>query len=192
MGYKLFFVESICNDPTIIESNIRQVKINSPDYQGMDKEAAVEDFLQRIEHYHEQYQTLDEVEEDGLSFMKIFNTGTDGKIILCVVSIELIASDRSIRRKGFSTQAWRSHTIAHSLLPHEHTYHAENHLSDPSKSAHSKYNCQYHISDLCLLSMGRAKTIFQGVLEAIPRFPYVVGSMRTSWVNSSTINKYLI
>lgn len=77
MGYKLFFVESVCDDPAIIESNIRQVKINSPDYAGMDKEAAVEDFLQRIEHYHDQYQSLDEVAEDGLSFMKVFNTGTN-------------------------------------------------------------------------------------------------------------------
>ena len=76
MGYKLFFVESVCDDPAIIESNIRQVKITSPDYANMDKEAAVEDFLQRIDHYHDQYQTLDEVEEDGLSFMKIFNTGS--------------------------------------------------------------------------------------------------------------------
>lgn len=75
MGYKLFFVESVCDDPAIIESNIRQVKINSPDYVGMDKEAAVDDFLQRIEHYYDQYQSLDEVLEDGLSFMKIFNTG---------------------------------------------------------------------------------------------------------------------
>jgi 6-phosphofructo-2-kinase/fructose-2,6-biphosphatase 2 len=76
MGYKLFFVESVCDDPAIIESNIRQVKITSPDYANMDKEAAVEDFLQRIDHYHDQYQTLDEVQEDGLSFMKIFNTGS--------------------------------------------------------------------------------------------------------------------
>lgn len=75
MGYKLFFVESVCDDPEIIEANIRQVKINSPDYQGVDKEAAVEDFLQRISHYQEQYQPLDEAEEKDLSFMKIFNTG---------------------------------------------------------------------------------------------------------------------
>lgn len=79
MGYKLFFVESVCDDPAIVESNIRQVKINSPDYAGMDKEAAVEDFLQRIDHYHDQYQPLDEVEEDALSFMKIFNTGAPSK-----------------------------------------------------------------------------------------------------------------
>ena len=76
MGYKLFFVESVCDDPEIIEANIRQVKINSPDYQGVDKEAAVEDFLQRISHYQEQYQPLDEAAEKDLSFMKIFNTGT--------------------------------------------------------------------------------------------------------------------
>lgn len=75
MGYKLFFVESLCDDPNIVESNIRQVKINSPDYSEMDKEAAVEDFLQRIDHYHDQYQSLCEVKEDSLSFMKIFNTG---------------------------------------------------------------------------------------------------------------------
>ena len=31
-GFKLFFVESICNDQSIIESNIRQVKVTSPDY----------------------------------------------------------------------------------------------------------------------------------------------------------------
>jgi hypothetical protein len=31
-GFKLFFVESICFDKTIIESNIREVKVMSPDY----------------------------------------------------------------------------------------------------------------------------------------------------------------
>ena len=31
-GYKLFFVESICDDDSIIESNIKEVKIASPDY----------------------------------------------------------------------------------------------------------------------------------------------------------------
>lgn len=86
MGYKLFFVESLCDDPSIVESNIRQVKINSPDYQGMDKEKAVEDFLQRIDHYQGQYQSLDEVEEDGLSFMKIFNTGNAGSSLFSISS----------------------------------------------------------------------------------------------------------
>ncbi|KAK7075111.1 6-phosphofructo-2-kinase/fructose-2,6-bisphosphatase 2 [Halocaridina rubra] len=75
LGYKLFYVESICDDPSIIESNIREVKINSPDYRGMTSEEALEDFLQRIDHYLAQYQPLDEEKEDHLSFMKVYNTG---------------------------------------------------------------------------------------------------------------------
>jgi len=75
MGYKLFFVESLCDDPKIIESNIKEVKINSPDYFGMNKDDALHDFLQRIDHYKDQYQALDEELEDQLSFIKVFNTG---------------------------------------------------------------------------------------------------------------------
>lgn len=75
MGYKLFYVESICEDQAIIESNIMEVKVNGPDYQGISAEEALKDFLQRIDHYKRQYQPLDEYKEDHLSFMKIYNTG---------------------------------------------------------------------------------------------------------------------
>lgn len=75
MGYKLFFVESICDDPTIVEQNIMEVKVNSPDYRDMNKEKALEDFLHRIEHYQELYEPMDETLEAGYSFMKIINTG---------------------------------------------------------------------------------------------------------------------
>lgn len=74
-GFKCFYVESICDDPSIIEANIMEVKVNSPDYQGMNKEEALQDFLQRIEHYNEMYQTLDEKLEKDYSFLKVFNTG---------------------------------------------------------------------------------------------------------------------
>lgn len=49
--------------------------MSSPDYCDMTAEDALNDFLQRIEHYMEQYQPLDEAAEDHLSFMKIYNTG---------------------------------------------------------------------------------------------------------------------
>ncbi|CAG2065809.1 unnamed protein product, partial [Timema podura] len=75
MGFKLFFVESVCDDPQIIEQNIIEVKVNSPDYQNMNKEMALRDFLQRIEHYEERYQPLEEKTESNYSFMKIYNTG---------------------------------------------------------------------------------------------------------------------
>lgn len=51
------------------------MKVHGPDYAGMSAEAALQDFMQRIEHYERQYQPLDEEKEDHLSFMKIYNTG---------------------------------------------------------------------------------------------------------------------
>lgn len=54
---------------------LQEVKINSPDYQSMGADVALRDFLQRIEHYQERYEPLDEHTESGLSYMKIFNTG---------------------------------------------------------------------------------------------------------------------
>ncbi|KFM62598.1 6-phosphofructo-2-kinase/fructose-2,6-bisphosphatase, partial [Stegodyphus mimosarum] len=74
-GFKLFFIESVCNDPGIIEVNIREVKVHSPDYKDSDKEEALRDFMQRIEHYQKAYQSLDEDLEGAYSFMKIFNAG---------------------------------------------------------------------------------------------------------------------
>ncbi|GAB6023015.1 hypothetical protein CHUAL_007105 [Chamberlinius hualienensis] len=73
--YKCFFLESICDDPTIIDSNIMEVKINSPDYTDMNKDDAVQDFIMRIGHFESQYETMDEAFEPDYSFIKIFNTG---------------------------------------------------------------------------------------------------------------------
>uniref|UniRef100_A0A8D8MWD1 6-phosphofructo-2-kinase/fructose-2,6-bisphosphatase 2 n=1 Tax=Culex pipiens TaxID=7175 RepID=A0A8D8MWD1_CULPI len=75
MGYKLFFVESVCDDPQIIEQNIMEVKVSSPDYRNMNMEQALSDFRLRIEHYQERYEMLEEDTEKELSYMKIFNTG---------------------------------------------------------------------------------------------------------------------
>ncbi|XP_073745352.1 6-phosphofructo-2-kinase/fructose-2,6-bisphosphatase 1 isoform X6 [Callorhinus ursinus] len=85
-GYKVFFIESICNDPGIIAENIRQVKLGSPDYTDCDREKVLEDFLKRIECYEVNYQPLDD-ELDScpcsclgwpshLSYIKIFDVGT--------------------------------------------------------------------------------------------------------------------
>ncbi|XP_072482622.1 6-phosphofructo-2-kinase/fructose-2,6-bisphosphatase 1 isoform X4 [Notamacropus eugenii] len=59
-GYKVFFIESICDDPDIIAENITQVKLSSPDYKDCDREKVVEDFLKRIECYEMNYQPIDE------------------------------------------------------------------------------------------------------------------------------------
>ncbi|XP_058568478.1 6-phosphofructo-2-kinase/fructose-2,6-bisphosphatase 1 isoform X3 [Neofelis nebulosa] len=75
-GYKVFFIESICNDPGIIAENIRQVKLGSPDYIDCDREKVLEDFLKRIECYEINYQPLDDELDSHLSYIKIFDVGT--------------------------------------------------------------------------------------------------------------------
>lgn len=61
-GLHPVFVESVCTDPAIVESNIRETKLSMPDYAGMDPDAAVADFRARISHYERSYEPLDESE----------------------------------------------------------------------------------------------------------------------------------
>jgi len=51
------------------------VKVNSPDYLGIPTDDALKDFLNRINHYKDMYEPLDEEKESNYSFMKIYNTG---------------------------------------------------------------------------------------------------------------------
>ncbi|KAL0974396.1 hypothetical protein UPYG_G00219900 [Umbra pygmaea] len=75
-GYKVFFIESLCDDPGIISENIKQVKLSSPDYVGCDADDAVADFLQRIDCYKITYVPLDDEKDRSLSYIKIFNVGS--------------------------------------------------------------------------------------------------------------------
>ncbi len=71
-GLHVVFVESICNDPSIVEANIRANKARSPDYEGVPEEEAVRDFRQRIAHYQSAYEEVDGSEG---SFVKIIDVG---------------------------------------------------------------------------------------------------------------------
>ncbi len=71
-GIQVVFVESICEDESVIASNIRQTKLHMPDYAGMDAERAVADFRARIAHYEHGYETVD---EDEGSFVKLIDVG---------------------------------------------------------------------------------------------------------------------
>ncbi len=86
-GFKLFFVESICFDEAIIESNIREVKVTSPDYVSYSKtDDVVEDFRKRIKHYEKAYETIDEADESDYSFIKV---RTDWSFFANTVKLEL-------------------------------------------------------------------------------------------------------
>ncbi|KAI8854378.1 fructose-2,6-bisphosphatase [Chytridium lagenaria] len=73
---EVMFVESICNDPDVVMANIKEVKISSPDYIGMDPEKAVQDFMARIRHYESTYETIMQDEMNGrISFVKLIDVG---------------------------------------------------------------------------------------------------------------------
>ncbi|XP_061639698.1 6-phosphofructo-2-kinase/fructose-2,6-bisphosphatase 2 isoform X4 [Phyllopteryx taeniolatus] len=75
-AFKLFFVESVCDDPEVIAANIMEVKVSSPDYPERHRERVMDDFLKRIECYKVTYQPLDPDDYDkDLSFIKVMNVG---------------------------------------------------------------------------------------------------------------------
>lgn len=74
-GLKCMFLESICNSDNIVESNVREVKVHSPDYKGVEGDVAISDFLERIRHYEDIYEPISEEFEGHFTFIKIFNAG---------------------------------------------------------------------------------------------------------------------
>ncbi|XP_046871510.1 6-phosphofructo-2-kinase/fructose-2,6-bisphosphatase 3 isoform X3 [Hypomesus transpacificus] len=74
--FKVFFIESVCDDPSVIASNIMEVKVSCPDYQDCNKTDAMLDFQKRIECYKAHYEPLDPDEYDkDLSFIKVIDVG---------------------------------------------------------------------------------------------------------------------
>ncbi|XP_071817755.1 6-phosphofructo-2-kinase/fructose-2,6-bisphosphatase 1-like isoform X3 [Apostichopus japonicus] len=74
--FNVFFVESMCSDPDVIQCNIKEVKLSSPDYYKTAQEDAIKDFLLRIQHYEDNYETIDEELDKHLSFIKIMNVNS--------------------------------------------------------------------------------------------------------------------
>mmetsp|Transcript_2067 Transcript_2067/g.2726 ORF Transcript_2067/g.2726 Transcript_2067/m.2726 type:complete len:524 (+) Transcript_2067:60-1631(+) len=69
------FVESVCSDPIIIEKNVRETKLSSPDYaKYKEPEDAVKDFKLRIEQYAKTYEPMDEADNE-LSYVKLIDVG---------------------------------------------------------------------------------------------------------------------
>ncbi|KAG5337204.1 hypothetical protein C0989_010334 [Termitomyces sp. Mn162] len=74
-GFLLIFLESICDDPAIIASNVAlKIRSGDPDYAGMDPEKAKQDFLTRIKAYEKVYETIT---EPHLSYIRIVNVGSE-------------------------------------------------------------------------------------------------------------------
>jgi hypothetical protein len=70
---QLTFIESVCEDDELIWKNVKNAKLNSPDYAGWEPDAVMRDFFQRIEQYKRIYQMVEE--EEGSPFIRLENTG---------------------------------------------------------------------------------------------------------------------
>ncbi|CEG50388.1 fructose--bisphosphate 2-phosphatase [Plasmopara halstedii] len=68
------FIESVCDDPTLIASSINEMKLNSADYAGQTMEEAAQDYSNRIKHYQSLYEPL-AADREGAPFIKIIDVG---------------------------------------------------------------------------------------------------------------------
>jgi broad specificity phosphatase PhoE/predicted kinase len=110
-GFQVLFIEIRCDDPDVIEANIRSTKLSSPDYADIDPDAATRDFRARIAHYQRAYQPLD---DDEGAFLRVAGAGhavtashVDGYLVarLVFLLMNLHLTDRPIwlTRHGEST-----------------------------------------------------------------------------------------
>lgn len=60
LGYRVLFIECVCDDPVILEENYRQILKYSADYSGMAPELALNDLTLKIAHYKMAYKGMDE------------------------------------------------------------------------------------------------------------------------------------
>ncbi|GAA5831646.1 hypothetical protein JCM5353_000991 [Sporobolomyces roseus] len=75
-GLKLIFIESLCTDPAVIAANIAvKVASGDPDYDGQEPEQAEKDFRERIKHYEDSYEPLEEKLDGESSYCKMVNVG---------------------------------------------------------------------------------------------------------------------
>ena len=59
-------------DPAVVERNLRETKLSSPDYADMDEQTAIRDFQARIAHYEGVYESLG---EDEGAWLRIVDRG---------------------------------------------------------------------------------------------------------------------
>lgn len=71
----VLFVESVCQNQSLLESNMR-LKLSGPDYEGTDPIAALEDFKKRVAIYEKNYVPIGDYEEEhNMPYVKMIDVG---------------------------------------------------------------------------------------------------------------------
>ncbi|CAB3253164.1 unnamed protein product [Arctia plantaginis] len=74
MGFRILFIECVCEDQELLERNIIEILHYSADYKSMSEEEAVDDLRKKLEHYMRQYEPIDDNLET-ISFVRVENFG---------------------------------------------------------------------------------------------------------------------
>jgi broad specificity phosphatase PhoE/predicted kinase len=109
-GLQVLFVEMQCDDPAIVENNIRATKLSSPDYENVDEKSAVEDFRRRIEHYILAYEPVSESEG---AYLRVSGAGRNitvsqvdgylhGRLVFFLMNLHLVDRPILLTRHGES------------------------------------------------------------------------------------------
>jgi len=109
-GFQVLFIEIRCDDPHIIEANIRSTKLSSPDYKDSDPDEAVTDFRARIAHYERVYEPL--ADDEG-AYLRVTGIGRGvtvsnvdgylaGRLVFFLMNLHLTARPIWLTRHGES------------------------------------------------------------------------------------------
>ncbi|KAI0298673.1 6-phosphofructo-2-kinase-domain-containing protein [Multifurca ochricompacta] len=86
-GIHVVILESTCDDPAVIERNIRSVKISSPDYRSWDPDLAVQDYYNRIRDHEIHYETVDELDVPSIRIVNNVRGYLQSRIIFFLMNI---------------------------------------------------------------------------------------------------------
>lgn len=93
LSVDVLFLESICEDPDIVERNMR-LKLSGPDYAAQTSEVALKDLEERMRHYSGAYVPVGaEVVANGIPFIRVFDTGRQITINRVESFLSMVALD---------------------------------------------------------------------------------------------------
>ncbi|XP_032518641.1 6-phosphofructo-2-kinase/fructose-2,6-bisphosphatase-like isoform X1 [Danaus plexippus] len=74
MGFRILFIECVCEDQELLERNIIEILHYSADYKTMSEEEAIDDLRKKLEHYMRQYELID-ASVENISFVRVEDMG---------------------------------------------------------------------------------------------------------------------
>ncbi|XP_026321564.1 6-phosphofructo-2-kinase/fructose-2,6-bisphosphatase-like isoform X2 [Hyposmocoma kahamanoa] len=74
MGFRILFIECVCEDQVLLERNIIEILHYSADYKNMSAGEAVDDLRKKLEHYMRQYEPID-ASVESISFVRVEDMG---------------------------------------------------------------------------------------------------------------------